>query len=39
MVEDLFTIITVAIYTPVYRYGYDGDSALSVLKGIAGPQL
>lgn len=25
VVEDLFTIIRVAIYPPVYRYGYEGN--------------
>lgn len=38
MVEDLPIIIRIAIYLPAYRYSYEGNYALNVFKGVAGPE-
>lgn len=38
MVEGLATTIRIAIDLPVYRYSYEGNYALNVLKGVAGPE-
>lgn len=38
MVEGLATIIKIAIYLPAYRYSYEGNCAVNVLKGVAGPE-
>lgn len=36
--DNLSTFIRLVIYLPVYRHSYKGNYALSVLKGIAGPE-
>lgn len=38
MVEGLATIIRIATYLPAYRYSYESNYALNVLKGVAGPE-